>query len=141
MDTTNRRAMSAALQTPELPPEAWALIREGTPRPQREKPVRVESIPRADSGATPVEPSDDSTEVETSKPVRARSTPAREVEPLPPAGLAHLSVRLPAEIPQALLRASLDRKLKRQKPWTQQDIVAEALGQWFKRNGGPTTAG
>lgn len=31
--------MSAALRTPELSPEAFALIKEGTPKPMVEKPV------------------------------------------------------------------------------------------------------
>jgi hypothetical protein len=33
------------------------------------------------------------------------------------------------------MRASFDRKLKREKPWTQQDIAAEALSLWLKKHG------
>jgi hypothetical protein len=33
------------------------------------------------------------------------------------------------------MRAPFDRKLKREKPWTQQDIAAEALTLWLKKNG------
>jgi hypothetical protein len=126
--------MSAALRTPELPPEAVALIKEGTPKPQVEKPVlaapavREGEVSGADSAESGNEP-------ELAKQPRARAATQREPEPQPAAGgLAHVSVRLPAEIPQALLRASLDRKLKRVKPWTQQDIVAEALVGWLKKN-------
>ena len=136
MNPPMRRSMSAALRTPELSPEALALIKEGTPRPVVEKPVVVAPVERSEEVLRPpvmelvADPVD-----ETPKPVRPRGTPTRELDPMPLGGVAHLSVRLPAEIPQALLRASLDRKLKRLKPWTQQDIVAEAVMQWLKRNG------
>jgi hypothetical protein len=33
------------------------------------------------------------------------------------------------------VRAAFDRKLKREKPWTQQDIAAEALTLRLKKNG------
>ena len=39
------------------------------------------------------------------------------------------------EIPNALVRASAERKVKRQKPFTQQEIVAEAVTQWLRKNG------
>ena len=52
---------------------------------------------------------------------------------MPNAGLAFLSFRLPPEIAQALLKASLDRKLKRLRPWTQQEIAAEALSAWLRK--------
>jgi len=34
-----------------------------------------------------------------------------------------------------LLKASSDRKIKKVHPFTQQDIVAEALTDWLKKNG------
>jgi len=46
-----------------------------------------------------------------------------------------MTFRLPAELPDALLRASMDRKLRHVAPWTQQDIVAEALEAWLNRRG------
>jgi hypothetical protein len=47
-----------------------------------------------------------------------------------------MSVRVPPEIPEGLIRASADRKIKKQKPWTQQDIIAEALSEWLQKHGG-----
>lgn len=134
MNTPTRRLMSAALRTPELPPEALALIKEGTPKPLVEKPVLAAPTGRSEDVSPPVA-AEAAVEPEAAKISRPRSLPQREVEPAPFNGLAHVSVRLPAEIPQALLRASLDRKLKRVKPWTQQDIVTEALSAWLRRNG------
>jgi hypothetical protein len=43
--------------------------------------------------------------------------------------------RIPPEIQNALIRASFERKMQRQDPWTQQDIAAEALGQSLKKQG------
>lgn len=69
------------------------------------------------------------------KPVRAR--PGREAEPelLPPRNLVTLSIRVRPEIPDALLRAATERKLKRHKAHRQQEIAAEALTQWLSRHG------
>ena len=51
-----------------------------------------------------------------------------------------MTFRVPADLPEALLRASMARKLRRLKPWTQQDIVTEAVREWLERNsGGPVS--
>ena len=56
--------------------------------------------------------------------------------PLPAQRQAPVSVtfRLPPELPAALLRAAMERKLRGEKPCTQQDIVAEALRTWLETN-------
>jgi hypothetical protein len=118
MKSETRRPMSAALKTVELPPEALSLIREGTPQPRVEKPVLAQ--PRA----------------ETTEEDEPPKRPARRNEPEPAAvGLAFLSFRLPQPVAEALLRASLERKLQRMKPWTQQEITAEALTGWLRKQG------
>ena len=104
----SRRPMNAALEMVELTPEALSLIRQGTPQPQIEKAAPPPVIH------------------ETKRP---------KPEPMPNAGLAFLSFRLPPEIAQALLTASLDRKLKRLRPWTQQEIAAEAISTWLRKQG------
>jgi len=43
------------------------------------------------------------------------------------------NIRLPATIPPALLKASSERKIKKIHPFTQQDIVAEALTVWLQK--------
>jgi hypothetical protein len=48
-------------------------------------------------------------------------------------GTVSMTFRLPAQLTARLLRISLDRKLKRKKPFTQQDIMAEALARWLKK--------
>jgi hypothetical protein len=49
--------------------------------------------------------------------------------------LTSMNFRVPAAIPAALLKASSERKIKKSRPFTQQDIVAEALASWLKKNG------
>jgi hypothetical protein len=49
--------------------------------------------------------------------------------------LVSVYVRLPGEISQALLKASSERKIAKLRPFTQQDIVAEAVQNWLQRNG------
>lgn len=45
-----------------------------------------------------------------------------------------MTFRLPAELPSALLRAAMERKLRGEQPGTQQDIVAQAVREWLERN-------
>ena len=49
--------------------------------------------------------------------------------------LVSLSVRVPRSLPSRLLRASVDRKLRRARPCTQQEIVTEALTLWLNTHG------
>jgi hypothetical protein len=51
------------------------------------------------------------------------------------AGAVSLNVRIEPEISTALLRASMDRKIQRLDPFTQRDIVADALADWLKKHG------
>ena len=143
-----RRSMSQALRTVELPLEARALIEAGTPRPQTEHRVFSERAHAASGSETkeqtaelteavvpPVEVLELSQETEGLKPARAKPAKEKHRENMAMGGFVSASFRLPLEIPNALLRAAVDRKVKRQSPFTQQDIVAEALWQWLRKNG------
>jgi len=46
-----------------------------------------------------------------------------------------VTVRLEPEVVDALSQASAQRKLKRLEPYTQQDIIGEALKQWLQNAG------
>ena len=46
-----------------------------------------------------------------------------------------VTVRLEPEVVEALSQASAQRKLKRLEPYTQQDIIGEALKQWLQQGG------
>lgn len=69
-----------------------------------------------------------------------RETGRPAVEPPGPAprGLVSLSVRVQASLAECLLKVAFERRLQRQRPHSQQDIVTQAVRQWLKRNGYPT---
>jgi hypothetical protein len=46
-----------------------------------------------------------------------------------------VTVRLEPEVVEALSQASAERKLKRLEPYTQQDIIGDALKQWLRDAG------
>jgi len=58
--------------------------------------------------------------------------------PTPPAvvipAIVSMTFRLPANLAARLARVSAHRKLQRQRPYHQQDIVAEALSHWFEQH-------
>ena len=72
--------------------------------------------------------------------VAAAASAAREGafvhSPLPAPRRAPVSMtfRLPSELPSALLRVAMERKLRGEPPCTQQDIVAQAVREWLERN-------
>jgi hypothetical protein len=119
--------MTDALQTSNLPPAAIALIKEGSPKPQTA--IAVLTTPS----------STNLQENPVSKPAAEPSasvvkTKPQKDKPLETTGLVSLNCRLPAEIPLALLKASSERKMKKVRPFTQQDIIAEALTDWLTKN-------
>jgi hypothetical protein len=51
------------------------------------------------------------------------------------AGTGSINARIDPAIATALLRASVERRIERQAPSTQRDIIAEALSDWLKKHG------
>lgn len=139
MNQPVRRSMSVALQTVELPPEAIAIIKEGSAKPLTKALSAVPPQPETD--IQPVESTGAIIELEESavaeRPHAAKARPPREkLEPLPASSsIVSMTVRVPVELPNALLRVSVERKLQRQKPFTQQEMVATAVREWLRRNG------
>ena len=151
-----RRTMSEALRTVELPAEAIAVIKEGAlksraaasglvspptaPQLASEESTNLDGDDVALSGANshPALSEPESSWTPRSTGARtAKAKPSRDVEPEPttlPASVS-VTVRVPADIPTKLLRAATDRKIARLRPFTQQEIVAEALAYWLKKNG------
>jgi hypothetical protein len=99
------------------------------------------------AGPVPKPPSRTKPTPKTEEPPMARAALKQELtpQPVPPpplsssqftlAGAVSLNVRIEPEISTALLRASMDRKIRRLDPFTQRDIVAEALAAWLRSNG------
>lgn len=140
MTETPRRSMNAALRTSDLSPEELAFIRAGTPQPKVMEPVvepKAPVIPSVEktTGESNVGPSAVEKPEAAEKPRAPKPRMAREPEPEPLAHRINLSIRVPAEIPEGLLKASTDRKLKRIRPNTQQEIATEAIAEWLQRHG------
>ena len=113
----SRRTLSAALQTGKLTDEALAFV-NGT----------------GNNGAKPITPANNSSVPRATSPSNGVHIAAPAIVEVPTAGTVSMTFRLPSELSARLIRVSVERKLKRQSPFSQQDIVAEALTQWLARN-------
>lgn len=118
--------MEAALQHRTVTPEALAIIEQGAPKSLTQNPnVRSDSV-KVQPVVAP-KPTD-----EQQRPLKPKVDKAGEMESV---AIVSATFRLPANIPPALLKASSERKLKKVQPFTQQDIVTEALTNWLRKNG------
>lgn len=68
------------------------------------------------------------------------ATPVPSVPPPPPPtnnrqGRSPVSTRIRSDYAEALKRASLDRQMKGETPYTVQDILEAALEPWLSRHG------
>ena len=122
-----KRTMSQALHTGNLSPEAAAFVAAGaagntvvSEQPPGPSPKTRASIPPVTVPA--IEPdSGGSAFVDSPLPAERRAP-------------VSMTFRLPAELPSALLRVAMERKLRGEKPCTQQDIVGQAMREWLERN-------
>jgi hypothetical protein len=126
--------MSQSLGTAQLSREAASFLRGGDGGAVVGSPAASGSVTpavEAAAGITPPEP-----KPKVARPTVVPDAPRKPVVPPPPAassGLVSLTFRLPSSLAEALLRVSLERKLRKEKPFAQQDIVAEALREWLER--------
>ena len=118
--------MSAALQTADLGEAALEFVKAGSARRTQDTTAVV---------AAPVQPAGGEQPRQREHGLKPRLPLGDEAEVEPEAGLVSLTVRVPRRVPPGLLWASVDRKLKRHRPWTQQEIVAEALAHWLRKHG------
>jgi hypothetical protein len=112
-----------------LTPEEEAFFNPETPKP-KEKPKKTSTKRKEDA------PMPRTALKEEAAPRPAfQSTPPAFNPQIALSGVMALNTRISAEISTALLTASMQRKLQRQNPFTQQDIVAEALTDWLRKHG------
>ena len=123
-----KRTMSEALQAGNLSTEAVAFVAAGAagtavaaaPPPVAATPeTRVRILPVAVPAVVPE--SGQSAFVHSLLPADRRAP-------------VSMTFRLPAELPSVLLRVAMERKLRGERPCTQQDIVAQAVREWLERN-------
>jgi hypothetical protein len=131
MDSSDktRRTLSEALRSAELGDEALAFVTGEVPpspsqRADGNAPQRTSAPPRiADAPRPPAQPQEPGSVAAKTKPHFSVIIPA----------IVSMTFRLPASLSFRLARVSADRKLRRERPFSQQDIVAEALEHWFDR--------
>jgi hypothetical protein len=115
-------------------PEVRDFIEAGTPKPQfvQTQPEKGEGeaspavIP--EPGKTVIDPAE---KKQIPVPVPVVHQPADEI---PSPVLVPQTFRLPQRLIEDLARAAIERKIKRRRPWSQQDIVAEAIKEWLRKH-------
>lgn len=107
-----RRPMSEALRTAKLNDEERAFV-AGSPASQRAAPSPETAEP----------------------PAKLEGASRRIPESIAMGGPISMTFRLPCDLPPLLFSAAAERKAKREHPFTQQDIVAEALRGWLQLHG------
>jgi hypothetical protein len=109
-------------------PEARDFIQAGTPKPQfvqtDSKEESVEDAPATGLLETKTVEQRSEAEQPAKKRMPKQVTEEGEESPLPIR--VPQTYRLPQRLVEDLARAAIERKIKRRKPWSQQDIVAEA---------------
>ena len=122
-----RRSLDDALS-----PEEQSFLENGKQAKSEPKPkAKPKSTPRKEESpmARPALKQD------YAPPPKAAVPPTPAIPQFTMAGAVSLNVRIEPEISTALLRASMERKIQRLSPFTQRDIVAEAIADWLKKNG------
>jgi len=114
-------------------PEARDFIEAGTPKPQfvQAQPERAEG--ETSPALLPEPPKtviDPAEKKQILVPVPVVHQPADEISPV----LIPQTFRLPQRLIEDLARAAIERKIKRRRPWSQQDIVAEAIKEWLRKH-------
>jgi hypothetical protein len=114
--------------------EARDFIQAGNPRPQF---VQTQSgkLEREESSALVPELS--KTAIGPAEKNQIPS-PAPDVQQppdeIPLSVLVPQTYRVPQQLVEDLARAAIERKIKRRRPWSQQDIVAEAIKEWLRKH-------
>lgn len=125
MDYSKRRPLSEALRT-ALSEEALNFV-TGAPPPAAVEP------PPAVAGKVDLPPNPPAP-VAHPTCMTLKSPPHLSVV-LP--AIVSMTFRLPAPVVARLARVAAERKLQRERPFSQQDIVAVALEEWLQRQGYP----
>lgn len=118
----NRRSMSAAISIAD--PEIKEFLKAGVPAPKTARPKSGDAPPSS-------EPSDPPLTAE--KPKSAAKPVATRAEERPEAAVP-VTYRLPERLVKAMIAASAERKIEKNKPWTQQDMAAQAIEEWLRKH-------
>lgn len=121
------RTLSEAVRAGKLGEEAQAFLRGPATAPEpalAASPGAVASPPVESRNLPPID----------RHPTTMTISPKDRAPVVVPAIVA-MTFRLPASLAARLLEVSSARKLRRERPFHQQDIVAEALTLWLRQQG------
>lgn len=124
-----RRSLSQAISVDA--PDVKEFLKAGVPASKVAPPKIVEKIPEASAPAALKEeptPVPVSPEKPKAKAKLAAVVEERQETTVP------VTFRLPERLVTAMIQASADRKIRRVKPSTQQDMAALAIEDWLKQN-------
>ena len=109
-------------------PEVRDFIEAGTPKPQfvQTQPERAEG--EASPALLPEPPKT------VNDPAEKKQILRQPADEIPSPVLVPQTFRLPQRLIEDLARAAIERKIKRRRPWSQQDIVAEAIKEWLRKH-------
>lgn len=123
----NRRSLTQAINVEA--PDIRDFLKAGLPAPKAAaapEPERPEPEPAAAVAEPP--PVSEASSVRTKPKPKPDEEPVREESSIP------VTFRLPESLVRAMISASAERKIRRVKPSTQQDIAALAIREWLNRN-------
>jgi hypothetical protein len=116
-------------------PEARDFIQAGTPKSQFVQTDSEETAEEAPAmGLLETKAVEQRSEAEQPAKKRMPKHVTEEGEESPFPIRVPQTYRLPQRLVEDLARAAMERKIKRRKPWSQQDIVAEAIGEWLRHH-------
>jgi hypothetical protein len=116
-------------------PEARDFIQAGIPKPQFVQADSKEAPEEAPAtGLLETKAVEQRSEAEQPAKKRMPKQVTEEGEESPFPIRVPQTYRLPQRLVEDLARAAMERKIKRRKPWSQQDIVAEAIGEWLSHH-------
>lgn len=130
MNYSIRRSMSEALRTDKLTEEALTFV-TGKASPSAQVPALTGESRSAKDLAPQTEQAMSLSRDGLGKPTQPSHSALF-------AGTISMTFRLPTELSARLCSASAERKSRRERPFSQQDIVAEALDEWLERHSGST---
>jgi hypothetical protein len=122
-----KRTMSQALHSVNLSTEAAAFVAAGAAGTPLAAAPPPEPVPDFRARLPPVA-------VSVGAPESLALALGHSPLPVERRAPVSMTFRLPAELPSALLRVAMERKLRGEAPCTQQDIVAHAVREWLERN-------
>jgi hypothetical protein len=114
-----------------IDPSVREFLAAGTPKVQSSSRAGGNDIPSSDVSSTAPTPPPIQKAAAPAPRVSARGkdTPSKD-----PGPLVSVTFRVPQNISEAMMRAATDRKIRRIKPQSQQEIAAVALEEWLKSN-------